>query len=263
MMHPNDVDHNPDDVEIIQELGNMFLVRVEGETRQVGNNPKNELLYKHGLYSLLHSESEASRTVLSESDPYVAVAPTSNDSIYSIWYGEEDDFPLQNPPSKANDVLKGIRDGLSEPADYATIKETYEWIRDNQVRRNLIDKLTPMFPSASVIPNEEGWVVEGIFLVTWDARVFISAADLEENSYVVRGGITEADGKREFLSLTPDADPEEVVERKTVRVDGEEHELGEVELMFLAKVQWLLHYNEMYDDDAFWAVIERHAIRGV
>ena len=262
-MTENNIENEP---EIIQELGNMFLVRVDGTTQQVASTPKNELLYKHGLYSLLHAGADAERVVLSDEDDdvYAAVAPTANDSVYNIWFGDPDDHPLQNPPSKANEVLAGVRDALEDPADYSTLKDAYEWVRDNQVRRDIMEKLLPLFPRASVIPNEEGWVVEGMFLVTWDARVFIAGSDLDEGSYRVAGGVTKTDEKREFLSLTPEKDPEETIENgdNIVVIGGEEYELGELELMFLAKVKWLLHYDENLDDEAFWAVIKRHIRHG-
>lgn len=44
--------------EIVEELGNMFIVKVDDELKQVPANYKNELLYKHKLYQLLHPDTE-------------------------------------------------------------------------------------------------------------------------------------------------------------------------------------------------------------
>lgn len=248
---PEDFQENDtDDIELVPgaELGNMFLVRINGELKRKANTSKNKLLYKHGLHSLL--QSSGGRTVLSE-DPYIAVEPTHNDDVYTIWHGREE-FPVMNPPSKAEDVLRGVIDAL-EHSDFSTLKDVYRYVRDNQVRREVVNKLLPKF-QPKVVKQSEGWVVNGMFLLTWEAEVFLITTDLDEGSFIVRGGISETDETREFLKITPEESPEP----KTMELHGEKFELGELEMLFLAKAQYLINFRERLDDEAFYAVLQRH-----
>lgn len=252
--------------QIIQELGNMFLVNVDGATKQVAHTPKNELLYKHGLYDLLNGHGENNRTELSTDgdETYVAIAPTEHDDIYSLWFGEEDDVPLQTPPSRADNVLRGVRDALSEYSSLERIREEYQWVLKNNIRREVVEPLITMFPQSSVVPSPEGWHIEGLFVVTWDARVFLLKNESEEGSFKVRGSETVKTDSCEFISLTPQFDVEELIQsrKNTVTIDGTTHELGELELIFLSKVSWLINYRDNYSDDVFWDVIHNSIERG-
>lgn len=201
---------NPDDptvinnAEVVETLGNMFLVKVDGELKQVPATYKNELLYKHELYQLLHPSSEDGRMVLTDesSNEFIAVAPTENDSVYQIWIGENP-YPVMNPPSMAERVLRGVRDAMESPADYERLREVYHDIRSTRVRRSVIKKATSLFPRSEVIPEEEGWNILGVFLLTWDARVFLNTGSVDEQTaYRVAGsGVSETDEEKEFLQL--------------------------------------------------------------
>lgn len=201
---PTDKDkvHNS---EIVEALGNMFLVKIDGELEQVPATYKNELLYKHELYELLHPDEDDERVILTDSkqsDKFVAVAPTDNDSVYQIWV-DDNPYPVMNPPSMAEDVLRGIRDALESPADYTRLYELYREIRSTRVRRSVMEKATSLFPRNEVIPEEQGWNILGIFLLTWDARVFLNTGDVDEQeAYRVSGsGVSETDEAKEFLQL--------------------------------------------------------------
>lgn len=135
-------------------------------------------------------------------DRFIAIAPTQNDSIYQIWI-DDNPYPVMNPPSMAEDVLRGVRDAIQAPADYGQLNDVYERIRSKQVRRYVIDKAMSLFPKSEVVPEDEGWNVMGIFLLTWDARVFLNTGSVEDqSSYRVRGsGVSETDEAKEFLQL--------------------------------------------------------------
>lgn len=190
--------------EVVETLGNMFLVRVDGEMKQVPATYKNELLYKHELYELLHPDTKSERVVLTdEADPrFVAVAPTENDSVYQIWI-DDNPYPVMNPPSMAEQVLRGIRDSLDTPSDYERLNEVYQEIRSTRVRRSVMEKAASLFPRNEVIPEDEGWNILGIFLLTWDARVFLNTGSIDEQTaYRVAGsGVSETDDEKEFLQL--------------------------------------------------------------
>lgn len=189
--------------EILETLGNMFLVKVNGETRQVPATYKNELLYKHELYELLNPESESERVVLRQrGNGLIAVGPTENDSVYQLWVGDSP-YPVMNPPSMAEQVLKGVRDSIEEPADYTRLTQAYEEIRSSQVRRHVMEKASSMFSPTEVIPTADGWEVLGLFLLTWDARVFLNTENAADSAaYRVSGSsVSETEQSREFLQL--------------------------------------------------------------
>lgn len=190
--------------EVVETLGNMFLVRVDGEMKQVPATYKNELLYKHELYELLHPDKESERIVLTDKkdERFVAVAPTENDSVYQIWV-DDNPYPVMNPPSMAEQVLRGIRDALDTPADYERLHEVYQDIRSSRVRRSVMEKAASLFPRNELIPEDEGWNILGIFLLTWDARVFLNTGSVDDQTaYRVAGsGVSETDDEKEFLQL--------------------------------------------------------------
>lgn len=201
---------DPDDIsvinnaEVVETLGNMFLVKVDGEMKQVPATYKNELLYKHELYELLHPSRKSERVVLTDEQDsrFVAVAPTENDSVYQIWI-DDNPYPVMNPPSMAENVLRGIRDALDTPSDYERLYEIYQEIRSTRVRRSVMEKASNLFPRSEIIPEEEGWNILGIFLLTWDARVFLNTGNVDDQTaYRVAGsGVSETDDAKEFLQL--------------------------------------------------------------
>lgn len=192
------------DAELVETLGNMFLVKVDGEIKQVSATYKNELLYKHELYQLLHPDTEDERVDLTDDldDRFVAVAPTENDSVYQIWSGDNP-YPVMNPPSMAEQVLRGVRDAMDSPSDYERLQQVYQDIRSTRVRRAVMEKASSLFPRSVVIPEDEGWNILGIFLLTWDARVFLNTESVDEQTaYRVAGsGVSETDEEKEFLQL--------------------------------------------------------------
>lgn len=193
------------DAEVIETLGNMFLVKINGEMRQVPATYKNELLYEHELYELLHPDAADERVILTDSNEsdFLAIAPTDNDSVYQIWVSDNP-YPVMNPPSMAEDVLQGVRDAVSEPVDYQRLKNVYQEIRSTRVRRTVMERAASLFPQNEVIPNEEGWSILGLFTLTWDSRVFLNTGDDIDNktSYRVAGsGVSETDSARQFLQL--------------------------------------------------------------
>lgn len=192
------------DAEVVDTLGNMLLVMVDGDMKQVPATEKNELLYKHNLYGLLRSGDKSERVVLTddEDDGFIAVSPTENDSVYEIWIGDKT-YPVMNPPSMSGNLLKAIRDALTN-SDYSSIYEIYKKIREEKVRRSVINKVANNFPRSEVIPQNNGWNILGLFLITWDARIFLNTGSIEnKKSYKVRGsGVSETEDVEPFLELS-------------------------------------------------------------
>lgn len=192
--------------ELVEEFGNMFLVEINGEIRKVAATSKNELLYRHGMYRLLHPDAEDERVILTdeEEDEFIAIAPTENDSVYQIWVGNSQ-YPIMNTPSRAKDVLKGVKEATESPKDYSQIKSVYNDIASNQVRRSVINHTRSIFPQTEVIPDKEGWNIMGLFILTWDSRVFLNTTkDIDDRkTYKVSGrSVKESENSKQFLRLS-------------------------------------------------------------
>lgn len=191
--------------EIIEKLGNMYLVKIDGNIKQVPATYKNKLLYEKELYDLLHPDTNNSRVILTdkEDSEFIAVAPTQNDSIYQLWVSENG-YPVMNTPSKSESVLRGIDESLDENPDYTRLKDLYEELNENQVRRHVIERASSVFPKSEIVPTKDGWSVLGLFLLTWDARIFLDTGEIQEQkSYRVSGSsVSETNDTRSFLQLS-------------------------------------------------------------
>jgi hypothetical protein len=194
--------------EVIERLGNMYLVKINGKLKQVPATYKNKLLYDKKLYELLHPDTPNERVILTDNaqnENFIAIAPTNNDSVYQLWV-DDDPHPVMNTPSNSEKVLRGVNDALSSPADYARLKNIYHEIRSNEVRRHVITKAESLFPRNEIIPTDEGWSILGLFILTWNSRVFLNTGEIEkQTAYRVRGsGVSETEQPREFLQLAMD-----------------------------------------------------------
>lgn len=246
--------HDVSEVELVEggELSNMFLVKIGDETKPVKNTSKNKLLYKHGLYDFLYG-GDSERKILRE-EPYVAVKPLDSDGEYRLWW-EDSELGVTVQPRKSERLLGGIVDVL-EHNDYTQIKSVYQQILNNQVRRQIINPLSILYPQSEVIPSDDGWVIRGLFKVTWDAKVYLIGKDLDEGDYRRRGeDVVETDESIEFLTLEPNEEPE----RKTVKINGNEYTLSNLEMEFLAKVEYLLDFEETLGDKALLEIIKRQS----
>ncbi len=194
--------------EVVERLGNMYLVKVNGELKQVPATYKNKLLYDENMYDLLHPDASNERIILTDSeqdDDFIAIAPTNNDSVYQLWI-DNNPYPVMNTPGNSEEVLKGVNEAIQTPADYTRLKQVYKSIRSNEVRRHVIQKAESLFARNEIIPQDEGWCIMGLFILTWDGRVFLNTGKIEkQTSYSVRGsGVSETDNPREFLQLSVD-----------------------------------------------------------
>lgn len=195
--------------ELVEKLGNMYLIKINDTLKPVPATYKNKLLYEKELYELLHPNASNERVVLTDEndEDFVAIAPTNNDSVYQLWVGENP-HPVMNTPSKSEDILKGVWEAIESPKNYSRIKNLYEDIRKNIVRRTVIKKAESLFAQNEVIPKEDGWSIMGIFILTWDCRIFLDTGDIEnQKAYSVSSsGVSEMDKPKEFLKLTVDDD---------------------------------------------------------
>lgn len=195
--------------EVVSSLGNMFLVRDNEGIKQVPTTHKNRLLYERGFYKILNSSNKSKKIVLTdeEDEQFVAIAPTENDSVYKIWI-DDNTNPVKNPPSMSEKVLSGVEDSIDSPSDYECLRNVYQEIQSKRVRRSVIKRVARLFPKSEVIPEEDGWNIKGVFLLTWDARVFLNTGGIDEQTVyrVVGSHVSEIEESKQYLQISFDDD---------------------------------------------------------
>lgn len=240
-------DVNTSGREVMSMLLDPSMVNLESPF--VPGDAENVLLYVHELREFLEGERGA---VLSE-DPHITVQNTNASSVYRITVDER---PVESMPGQANDVLEALRAAIEEE-DIDPILDIYEDIIDSQVRREVVQKLQEALPNIDEDRIEEtnrGWLIDRFYVVDWTASVYVVTDDPDEDDYEIRGGgVGKTDRDHEFVELVPDSAPE----RQRVKFGDETVLVGEREMMFLSKVEWLLDRTKYHPDESFWRYNEK------
>jgi hypothetical protein len=233
---------------IDKTAGNYLIQYPHGDTELKNRNPTNELLFEEGMYDFLRGD-EATIQVLkpSSSGEYIAISPTSEDNVFTIWCGDAD-HPVITDPEDSYEVLDALREALNE--NYSKIRAQYSKVFDEQARSNVINKLLGYFPEVEA--TEHGWKIDDAFLVTWKGEVYQSAEDIEEDSLVRNGSRVVEAGSREAINLKTHISPEDIDDNGFLNLEGVDISLSEREVKFIAKVAWLIERRKHLQDDAFW-----------
>lgn len=235
-----DVNANGDEV---------LSILIEDETdgpmphRQIDGSVENVLLYIHELHEFVYGDKSA---VLCK-EPYIAVEPTNRESTYRITV---DSRTVESMPSQAKDVLRGMKAAI-EDGDLDPVLDVYEEIIDKQVRRDVVNELLtrlPKFPNERIEVTESGWLIDRYYLIDWTASVYTKENNDEQNYRRDSGTVEAFDKSFEFVEL----EPKHVPDRQKIRLDGETVLVGEREMLFLAKAEWLLNRHEYHEDKPFW-----------
>lgn len=250
----------------VKDLSNMLLIEIDGRATHVSNTPKNKLLYDRetyavngkSLYTLLHGADEGERVVLNE-DPYVAVAPSQHENVYRLWYGARDQYSVRTPVDRVEDVLRGIID-LVEDDDPGTLADVYDQVINNQVRREIVGLFLDFekLPTDRIDVLAEGWLLDEMFLITWDAEVYLFTESWKAGSYDPRSA-KQYEQPGEFLTITPtdDAGNPVEVEPQEIPLGDRTVRFGELEWLFIYRVRWMLDWEHNLDDPAKVEVIKR------
>lgn len=211
----------------------------------IDGSPENVLLYLHELKEFLDGEQGARLS----HDPHISVKPTRGESVYRIRVGER---PVESMPHQSDDVLRAVQAAI-EDEDLEPIVEVYKEILDNQVRRDVVNKLIDVLdtiPTGRVQVTESGWLIDQYYLVDWTASVYVVEDDRDSPDYTRSGDTVEVtDKSKEFVELDTGHSPE----RMGVKMpDGEQLILGQREMLFLSKAKWLLERTKYHEDEPFW-----------
>jgi hypothetical protein len=229
-----------------------FLVMEDGEPIPKKATAENILLYEHGLKEFLSGQHAV---IVSNNSPEVVLAPTGNDKAYLLRVNGN---TVETTPAEAADLLESLKDvveadnSVERDSGVEKMVSVYDNIISTQVRRWLVRAMLRTFDAGEQQRVEEidrGWLVDGFYLVDWNASLYTIEDDPDEDDYTVGGGgATAVDRSYEFLELTPEESPE----AHEVRIDGDEYRLSEREMLFLSKVRLMLDRRYYHNDMPFW-----------
>lgn len=233
----------------IDEDGQPQLVKATAENRLL-YDPENELPFDDGMYQFLHGEQAL---VLQQEHPTIMVAPTSSEYCYIL---RVSDRTVETTPNQAERVLRAIKQAAID-RDMESIVALHDDIVSTQVRRHVINELMRTFEQDDRIEQSpRGCLVDDFYLVNWEASLYTKHNDPDEGDYKRGGGgVRKMDKSYEFVQLSLDRNisPIEVtIGANTVR-------LSEREMLFLAKVKWLLNRREHHPDMPFWKFADKYA----
>jgi hypothetical protein len=110
--------------------------------------------------------------------------------------------------------------------------------------------ILPNIDSNRVEVTPRGWVIDGYYIVDWKASVYVITDNQDEDDYVRSGGeVKTVDKSHEFVELSLRGYSPE---RKKIKLNDETYILGEREMLFLSKVEWLLNRAKYHSDEPFW-----------
>jgi hypothetical protein len=213
-----------------------------GRTERKAATPTNKLLIDEGLYDFLNN-SEAIKV---NEDPEIIVSSRSNEHSYLL---RVDGDVVETTPHMSQDVLEGIDAAID--GNERHLLDVYQEIRANHVRQDVINALVHIFGEDRhrIQRVANGWLIDGFFVITWDAGLYSTQRGPEEDTMVRQGQeVVEADSSHEFVEL----DLTNGIESEEVTLDGDKYLLTEREMLFLAKAEWVLNGPKYHPNKSYW-----------
>lgn len=239
-----------DGVNIIDETPHTMLVQLRTPTgritqQNVSKNPRNILLYKHGMAQLVHGEPGL---VVQFKDTDVQIQTTDEGGVYVIQTSDAES--VHTAPKHERELLEAVRD-LKEDRNVNPIKRLHQHILDTQVRRYVLEQVYSVPPfsvlaeKGFVEQTERGWLFHDHLLLTWEGEFRNEGT---EDAYMVSGsGVRQVESANEAFTLstrtgTPgleEADDDDgEPDRHTAEINGETITFGRLEEEFIAKAVW-------------------------
>lgn len=210
-------------------------------------DPEDELPFDGGVADFLGGESALQ---ISE-QPQILVAQTGDNYSFILNINGE---IVETTPSQAERTLRSIYSALADE-NSSKLESLHQSIMANQVRRGLINALKHDFPKSERIEiTANGWLVDGFYLVDWNAKMYTANDDPEEDDYVRTGSTVEKDKSYEFVRIRHKISQDDSV---SVSFGDDVYQLTEREMLFLGKIKWLLHRRHYHPDKPFWMYADR------
>lgn len=239
------------------EIEQFLLFWENGEPDTLRATPENVLLYdpedelpmEGGLQDFFDGES----AIRVATDPTIIVSQSGDEYSYLLSINGS---TVETTPNQADVLLDGVYESISED-NSNPLTELHRSILQNQVRRYVVNALHRTFGEShriDIVAN--GWLVDEFYLVDWNANLYSNENDPDEDDYIRENGeAVETDTSYELVRLNKSmSSPTE-----TVKIDGDEMTLTEREMLFLAKVMWLLDRRHYHPDEDFWTFTDQWA----
>lgn len=247
-----DLSYNRDTGELEQFL--IFWDGGEPDTRRATPenvllfDPEDEFPFEGGLHDFLSGD----KAIQVDDNPDVVVAQTGNEYSYIV---AVDGDVIETTPGQAEKVLEAVYEAIAD-GNSSKLKGLHNEILSEQVRRSVIDALRPTFDdSYRISVKDNGWLVDNFFLVDWNGKMY--TANSSKEGYKPSGNTAvERDTTHEFVRLRSNLRQKKT---ETVILDGNEVELTEREMLFLAKVTWLLNREHYHPNEPFWNYVNQWA----
>lgn len=212
-------------------------------------DPADELPFEGGLDTVLGGDN-----ALCISYKPTIIVDQKDEHSYVLSVGGD---VVETTPTQADKLLQGVYDAIANE-NITTLQKLHERIKSQQVRRRIINVLAQTFEESHRITIEpEGWVIDNFYLVDWNAKMYTTNDDPDEGDYVRSGNDTvQEDRSYEFVRFRNGIGD---TGGQQVAIDGEEYTLTEREMLFLAKVKWLLYRRHFHPDKPFWEFAEKWA----
>jgi hypothetical protein len=232
-----------------------FLVLEGNRPKTKVASPENVLLYDPldelevgGIKQFI----EGDIALLLSEDPDVMIASAGDEYSYIISVGGK---LVETTPDEAEDALQALHDSIVQ-SDPDPLVDVHDQILRSEVRRHVVNPLKKTFDDDHRISIEpQGWVVDGFYLVDWNAKMYTTNDDRNDGDYVrSSGSVTKKDTTYEFMRIDHSLSDFDDVD---VTIDGETYTLTERDMLFLAKVTWLLDKEYYHPDDVLWTYMER------
>jgi len=194
--------------------------------------------------------------LLVQDEPELLVAPTNNEYCYLIRYRGD---TIETTPKESGRVLQAIHDAIvadTEESRADSLIEVYDTIMAETVRKDVVNALRGTFEEHTRIEETvSGWLVDDFFLVDWTASMYAATDDRSKRDVVRQGSaVVETDRSYEFVQISIRRDINPVA----VGIGGETYRLTEREMLFLAKVRWLLARRHHHPDMSFWKYVDKY-----
>lgn len=244
--------HETDELQqftILDDRGQPQLVKATAENILL-YDPEDELPFENGMHEFLSGQQAL---VLSEEEPEIIVAPTNNEYCYILRVRGN---TVETTPTMAEDILEAVKDAAID-GHVQGLVDVYDDVVSNQVRRSVVNVLKKTFEQDGRIQiTSRGWLVDDFYLINWEASMYLRHNDPDEpDKKRGGGGVRETDRSYEFVQLSLRRDIESV----EVVIHGETYRLTEREMLFLAKVKWLLNRRDHHPDEPFWMYVDKWA----
>lgn len=213
---------------------NWLVLTPDGSTEtKTKSSDLNKLLFGHDLYGLLDTGNEIWTHSGTEEEPSVTLIP-GEDECYTIRLGDAPDLTIgAHHKTDLVDALSSMyedHDGDS----VGPILNLYDSIREDMMRTEALVPFADVF-SDKVEKRDDGWFINGHLLLTYEGDFYHPSTDSRQRSghSVIGAGST-----AEAYSVSVSS-PERSMSRN-VTVDGEDYQLTDKEVKFLAQAMWAI-----------------------